>query len=109
MKNGSSDCQCISRRVVLLKKSTMAKCIDGDDRTGLGNLTGRLTRRRRLPDRLGAGRRPRTAVGVSLLEFQQLRHARLKFTNRRLAVVTADDRSWFEPMPDHTRSPRLPR
>jgi len=84
-------------------------CIDGDDRTGLGNLTGRLTRRRRLPDRLGAGRRPRTAVGVSLLEFQQLRHARLKFTNRRLAVVTADDRPRFEQVPDHARNPRLQR
>jgi hypothetical protein len=83
-------------------------CIDGDDRTGLGNLTGRLTRRRRLPDRLGAGRRPRTAVGV-LLEFKQLRHARLKFTNRRLAVVTADDRPRFEPVPGHARNPRLQR
>jgi hypothetical protein len=44
-----------------------------------------------------------------LLEFQELRHPHLKFTNRRLAVVTADDRSWFEPMPDHARSPRLQR
>jgi len=69
--------------------------------------TGRLTRRRQLPDRFSSGRRLGTAVGVSLLEFQQLRHARLKFTNRRLAVVTADDRSRFEPMPDHARSPRL--
>jgi hypothetical protein len=46
-------------------------------------------------------------VGLSLLEFPQLRHPRLKFTNRRLAVATADDRTWFEPMPDHTRGPRL--
>jgi hypothetical protein len=83
--------------------------LDGGDRTRLGNLTGRLTRRRRLPDRLSAGRRPGAAVGVSLLEFQQLRHARLKFTNCRLTVVSANDRPRFEPMPDHARSPRLQR
>jgi hypothetical protein len=41
-----------------------------------------------------------------LLEFSQLRHTRLKFTNGRLAVVTADDRTRFEPMPDHAPGPR---
>jgi len=46
-------------------------------------------------------------VGISLLEFPQLRHPRLKFTNSRLAVATADDRARFEPMPDHTRGLRL--
>jgi hypothetical protein len=41
-----------------------------------------------------------------LLEFSQLRHTRLKFTNGRLAVVTADDRTRFEGMPDHALGPR---
>jgi hypothetical protein len=41
-----------------------------------------------------------------LLEFEQLRHARLKFTNRRLAVVTAaDDRPRLELVPGHARRP----
>jgi hypothetical protein len=59
-----------------------------------------------LPDLLRSGRRFGAAVGVSLLEFPQLRHTRLKFTNGRLAVVTADDRTRFEPMPDHALGPR---
>ena len=56
---------------------------------------------------VGVGWRFGAAVGVSLLEFSQLRHPRLKFTNGRLAVVTADNWTRFEPMPDHARGPRL--